>query len=158
MNGCPGGGVFPFSLISKATRTERIYLMIGSYHRVLTFFLFSAMDSYTVFWNYIPNFTILLVCFFAPHCFTLDIILSRLRSVCFTHQLKSGSWSIFCNTAYSSTPTGYHSFKNNSFSQVLLSSFKSTHIFEPLVKNFIHGLPFIISFWSCNDSARSVFL
>ena len=106
MNWCPGGGVSPFPMIPKSTRTERISLAMASDHSVFPLVLLSAMDYLAVFGHSIPNFIVILTYFFTPQYFTLEIILSRLCSTCFDHQLKIGSWSILCYTYYSATSTG----------------------------------------------------
>jgi hypothetical protein len=135
------GTLSPLASILNAIYTFFISLLIASAQRVFPFFLSRTYASATEWGTSMPN-----LCVFFRNCalrfLTNAMMCLRLHNTVFTHQLKAGSSSMPCKTAYSATAKGYASFRSLRDCQEVDLSFQWMHRCHPTVEqcNELHPL------------------
>ncbi len=126
MHWYPMGTLSPLTSILNAICTFFISLLIAPAQKVFPFFLSRVYASATERGTSMPN----LCAFFrnpALHFLANAMMCSCLCNTAFTHQLKAGSSSMPCKTAYSTTARGYASFSFLRDFQEVDPSFHWTH-------------------------------
>ena len=99
---------------------------------MLPFFLSSCNASFTEFGISIPNLW-LRFRYLGMSFHTREMIRSRFFSICITHQLKAGSWSIPINWAYSAVSRGCEFFRSERLSHKVEPSIHWQQCCQPAV-------------------------